>query len=66
MFADADLDTCVESSIFAVYDNAGQDCCARRLLVEEPIYEEFTGRFVERAGSLVVGDTATSRPRWAR
>ena len=60
VFADADLDTCVESSIFAVYDNAGQDCCARsRLLVEEPIYEEFTGRFVERAGSLVVGDTAS-------
>ena len=27
--------------------------------MEEPIYEEFTGRFVERAGSLVVGDTAS-------
>ncbi|HEU5113657.1 MAG TPA: aldehyde dehydrogenase family protein [Acidimicrobiia bacterium] len=59
VFADADLDTCVESSIFAVYDNAGQDCCARsRVLVEEPVYEEFTSRFVERAGSLIVGDTA--------
>jgi betaine-aldehyde dehydrogenase len=59
VFADADLDTCVESSIFAVYDNAGQDCCARsRVLVESPIYEEFTSRFVERARSLVVGDTA--------
>ncbi|HWL48391.1 MAG TPA: aldehyde dehydrogenase family protein [Acidimicrobiia bacterium] len=58
VFADADLDTCVESSIFAVYDNAGQDCCARsRLLVEKPVYEEFVGRFVERAGSVVVGDT---------
>ncbi|HEX2404364.1 MAG TPA: aldehyde dehydrogenase family protein [Acidimicrobiia bacterium] len=60
VFADADLDTCVESSIFAVYDNAGQDCCARsRLLVEQPVYEEFVGRFVERAASLVVGDTAS-------
>jgi betaine-aldehyde dehydrogenase len=59
VFADADLDTCVESSIFAVYDNAGQDCCARsRLLVEQSVYEEFLGRFVERAASLVVGDTA--------
>ena len=59
VFADADLDTCVESSIFAVYDNAGQDCCARsRLLVEQPVYEEFLGRFVGRAASLVVGDTA--------
>jgi aldehyde dehydrogenase (NAD+) len=26
--------------------------------VEEPVYEEFTSRFVERAGSLIVGDTA--------
>jgi betaine-aldehyde dehydrogenase len=59
VFADADLDTCVESSIFAVYDNAGQDCCARsRVLVESPIYEEFVSRFAERARSLVVGDTS--------
>ncbi len=59
VFSDADLDTCVESSIFAVYDNAGQDCCARsRVLVEQPIYEEFAARFVERARSLVVGDTS--------
>jgi betaine-aldehyde dehydrogenase len=59
VFADADLDACVESSIFAVYDNAGQDCCARsRVLVESPIYEEFVSRFAERARSLVVGDTS--------
>lgn len=59
VFADADLDACVESSIFAVYDNAGQDCCARsRLLVERSIVEEFTGRFVERARSLRVGNTS--------
>ena len=59
VFGDADLDTCVESSIFAVYDNAGQDCCARsRLLVEKPVYEEFVNRFAERAASLVVGDTS--------
>jgi len=59
VFADADLDTCVESSIFAVYDNAGQDCCARsRLLVEKTVYEEFTSRFAQRAASLVVGHTA--------
>jgi betaine-aldehyde dehydrogenase len=59
VFADADLDTCVESSIFAVYDNAGQDCCARsRVLVESAIYEEFVARFAERARSLVVGLTS--------
>lgn len=59
VFADAALDVCVESSIFAVYDNAGQDCCARsRVLVERPIFDEFVERFVARARSLKVGDTA--------
>ena len=59
VFADADLDTCIESSVFAVYDNAGQDCCARsRVLVERPIYEEFAARFVDRARKLLVGDTS--------
>lgn len=56
IFADADLDVCVESSIFAIYDNAGQDCCARsRVFVERPIYEQFVERFVNRARSLRVG-----------
>ena len=58
VFADADLDTCVESSIFAVYDNAGQDCCARsRILVERSIHEEFTQRFADRAQQLRLGRT---------
>lgn len=57
VFADADLDVCVESSIFAVYDNAGQDCCSRtRIVVERPIYDEFVERFTARTKSLKVGD----------
>jgi betaine-aldehyde dehydrogenase len=59
IFADADLETCVESSIFAVYDNAGQDCCARsRIFVERPLYETFVERFTARAQTLRVGDPA--------
>jgi betaine-aldehyde dehydrogenase len=59
VFSDADLDVCVESSIFAVYDNAGQDCCARsRILVQKEIFDEFADRFVARAATLVVGDTS--------
>jgi betaine-aldehyde dehydrogenase len=59
VFADADLDVCVESSIFAVYDNAGQDCCARsRILVEKEVYQEFTDRFARRAAAVKVGDTS--------
>ena len=58
VFSDADLDVCVESSIFAVYDNAGQDCCARsRVLVQKQIFDDFADRFVARAATLVVGDT---------
>jgi betaine-aldehyde dehydrogenase len=59
VFADARLDTCIESSIFAVYDNAGQDCCARsRILVERPLYDEFVERFVQRTRTLKVGNPA--------
>lgn len=57
VFGDADLDRCVESSVFAVYDNAGQDCCARsRILVEHAIFDEFVERFAARAAEVVVGD----------
>lgn len=57
VFADARLDTCIESSLFAVYDNAGQDCCSRsRILVERPIYDEFVEKFVNRTKTMKVGD----------
>ncbi len=60
VFADTDLDACVESSIWAVYDNAGQDCCARsRVFVERRVFDDFVGRFEARTRSLAVGDTAT-------
>jgi acyl-CoA reductase-like NAD-dependent aldehyde dehydrogenase len=56
VFADADMDRCVERSVFAVFDNAGQDCCARsRILVERPVYEEFTERMSRRTDELKVG-----------
>jgi len=57
IFADADLELCVEKSIWSVFDNAGQDCCARsRSFVERPIYEEFIERFAKRADSIAVGE----------
>lgn len=57
VFADADLDACVGSSLWSVYDNAGQDCCARsRLLVEREIYAELVERFVAAAEAIKVGD----------
>ena len=57
IFADSDLDVCVEKSIWSVFDNAGQDCCARsRTFVEEPIYDEFVERFAKRVDAIAVGE----------
>ncbi len=57
VFADADLDVCVERSLWSVFDNAGQDCCARsRQLIQRPIYDEFVARFAERTEALVIGE----------
>ncbi len=41
VFADADLKAAAAAAPYAVFDNAGQDCCARsRLLVERSAYDE--------------------------
>ena len=56
VFADADLDRCVDSSVFSVFGNCGQDCCARsRLLVQRSIYDEFVDRLARRTESLQIG-----------
>jgi acyl-CoA reductase-like NAD-dependent aldehyde dehydrogenase len=56
IFADADLDVCVPKSLWSVFDNAGQDCCARsRMLVQRSIYDEFVGRFADATDAIVVG-----------
>jgi acyl-CoA reductase-like NAD-dependent aldehyde dehydrogenase len=42
VFADADLEQAAASAPAGVFDNAGQDCCARsRILVERPVYDRF-------------------------
>lgn len=56
VFADADLDLAVDLAV-EQYDNAGQVClAATRFLVEASVAEEFTRRFVEKAGQLTQGD----------
>jgi aminomuconate-semialdehyde/2-hydroxymuconate-6-semialdehyde dehydrogenase len=55
-FADADLDAVVAQAV-GQYDNAGQVCLAgTRLLIDDPIYEEFLERFVAGAKKLRQGD----------
>ncbi len=59
VFADADLDAVVEAVPYSVFDNTGQDCCARsRLLVERSVYDDVVARVAERTTRLVVGDPA--------
>jgi acyl-CoA reductase-like NAD-dependent aldehyde dehydrogenase len=42
VFADADLSAAAAGAPASVFDNAGQDCCARsRLLVQESVYDRF-------------------------
>jgi acyl-CoA reductase-like NAD-dependent aldehyde dehydrogenase len=57
VFADADLDAAAASAPYAVFGNAGQDCCARsRILVERRAYDRFLELLVERTAGVRVGD----------
>ena len=57
VFADADLERAAASAPYAVFDNAGQDCCARsRILVEKSIYDRFLERLIEATKAVNVGD----------
>jgi acyl-CoA reductase-like NAD-dependent aldehyde dehydrogenase len=57
VFADANLDDAIPSSVWSIYYAAGQSCEARsRVLVESSIYDEFVSRFSDAAGRLKVGD----------
>lgn len=52
-----DLGFCVEKSLWSVFGNAGQDCCARsRFLVHKKIYDKFAAALLARAKKFVVGD----------
>jgi acyl-CoA reductase-like NAD-dependent aldehyde dehydrogenase len=57
VFADADLEKAAAAAPYAVFDNAGQDCCARsRILVEKAIYDSFLDHLTEATARVKVGD----------
>ena len=57
VFADADLDAAAAAAPYAVFDNSGQDCCARsRVLVERSVFDGFVERLVTVAAGVTVGD----------
>jgi acyl-CoA reductase-like NAD-dependent aldehyde dehydrogenase len=57
IFEDADLERAAAAAPYAVFDNAGQDCCARsRILVQKSIYDRFLERLVDATRKVRVGD----------
>jgi acyl-CoA reductase-like NAD-dependent aldehyde dehydrogenase len=57
VFADADLRAAAEAAPWAVFGNAGQDCCARsRILVEQSALDEFMAALTGVVEGIRVGD----------
>ncbi len=61
VFADADLDRAAATAPYAVFDNAGQDCCARsRILVEATVLDRFMALLEGAVRGVRVGDPAAA------
>src|SRR5215210_3925808 len=62
VYADADLEKFARESPYSVFDNAGQDCCARsRILVERSVHERVVELFAAATRKVVVGDPADDK-----
>jgi 5-carboxymethyl-2-hydroxymuconic-semialdehyde dehydrogenase len=57
IFDDADLDRALDASLFTIFSINGERCTAgSRIFVQETVYDDFVGKFAERAKRLIVGD----------
>jgi len=57
VFADADVDKAAATAPSSVFENAGQDCCARsRILVEASVFDRFMEGLEKSVASYSVGD----------
>jgi len=57
VFADSDLEKAAATAPYAVFENAGQDCCARsRILVERKVYDRFLELLEPAVTGVRVGD----------
>jgi acyl-CoA reductase-like NAD-dependent aldehyde dehydrogenase len=60
VFADADVELAAARAPYGVFDNAGQDCCARsRILVERSVYDRFMALLAPAVQGVVVGDPSS-------
>lgn len=57
VFADADFDAAIDSTLFGVFSLNGERCTAgSRILVHRSIYDRFVETYAARANNIVVGD----------
>jgi acyl-CoA reductase-like NAD-dependent aldehyde dehydrogenase len=57
VFADADLERAAALAPYAVFDNAGQDCCARsRIFVQRSAHDRFLELLIAATDAVRVGD----------
>ena len=61
IFDDADIAKAAKSAPYAVFENAGQDCCARsRILVQANVFDKFMSALEPAVAGVKVGDPALS------
>ncbi|MEO8815282.1 MAG: aldehyde dehydrogenase family protein [Mycobacterium sp.] len=61
VFDDCDLEQAAATAPYGVFDNAGQDCCARsRILVQRSVYDRFMELLEPAVAGVIVGEP-TSR-----
>lgn len=61
IFADADLDQAIQTTIQSSFRNQGQIClCGSRILIESSIYELFKSKFLKKISQLKVGNPLDS------
>jgi acyl-CoA reductase-like NAD-dependent aldehyde dehydrogenase len=59
VFADSDIEKAAATAPYGVFDNAGQDCCARsRILVEASVYDRFLALLEPAVAGVQVIDPA--------
>ena len=57
VFDDCDIDAVAAAAPGAVFDNSGQDCCARsRVFVQRNAFDRFVERMIDAAAHIIVGD----------
>jgi acyl-CoA reductase-like NAD-dependent aldehyde dehydrogenase len=60
VFDDCDLERAAATAPYGVFDNSGQDCCARsRILVQRNVFDKFMELLEPAVKGVVVGDPAS-------